>query len=497
MKRLHAGLPVLFLYVASLGAADPGGRIREVIENSPAGRAFWGIQVVDLDSGRTVFEMNSNRLFTPASNTKLFSTALGLIRLGPDYRFSTLVTAAAPVSATGVVNGDLVLVGGGDPNLSGRAVPYRMGSNSQENPLQAIEDLAGQLWARGLREVRGAIAGDDSRYVWEPYPEGWAADDGIWDYGAAVSALALNDNVLSLTITPGARAGTAAAVTLSPPVEFYHIDNRVRTVSGGAAKLTVDRLPGSEVVRVWGSVPAGSQARTVLLGIHEPALYAAVALRDSLIRRGVTVRGPAVARHAYPNQFESLETAPPAAAPAGVELARRESAPLAEDLRITNKVSQNLHAEMVLRAVARARRNIGSRQAGLLELADFLKEVGIEKSEYEFNDGSGLSRMNLVSPAAVVKLLRYLYASPQRDLWMGLLPVAGEDGTLNARFKGTAGAGRIRAKTGTIAHVNALSGYAETNSGRRLAFAILVNNSGVPNSEVRSAIDKIGSLIVE
>ncbi len=183
--------------------------------------------------------------------------------------------------------------------------------------------------------------------------------------------------------------------------------------------------------------------------------------------------------------------------PVGVELAGRESAPLVEDLRITNKVSQNLHAEMLLRAVGHVRRNLGTRQASLRELEDFLKEAGVAKGEFEINDGSGLSRMNLVSPAAIVKLLRYMYASPSRDLWLNLMPVSGEDGTLSSRFRASAGARRIHAKTGTLAHVHALSGYALTRAGSMLAFAILVNNALVPGSEVRAAIDRIGDLITE
>lgn len=494
MILLRAAL-VLTLCTTGASALDMGGRIRAAIENSRAGRAFWGVQVADLESGRTLFTLNPDRLFTPASNTKLFSTALALVRLGPEHRFRTRVLSAAP-PVSGVLDQDLILLGGGDPNLSARAIPYRKGP-VEGDPLRAIAELARQVYAAGVREIRGGVVGDDTWYLWEPYAEGWAADDGLWEYGAAVSALTVNDNTLILKVAPGDRVDEPASVRFDPSVEFYHIDNRVRTIAGGESKLFLDRLPGSRLLRIWGSIGLKERPRSRWLGVHDPALFAAVALRDALIRTGVPVRGPATARHLYPNEVESLERLADAPAPAGVELAGLESPPMVEDLRITNKVSQNLHAELALRAVARARRNIGSRQAGLLELAEFLAEAGIEKGEYDFNDGSGLSRMNLVSPAAVVRLLRYLYDSPSRDIWLSLLPVAGEDGTLDSRFKATAATQRIQAKTGTLAHVHALSGYARTRTGKMLAFAILVNNAVVPGSEVRAAIDKIGDLITE
>jgi len=178
-------------------------------------------------------------------------------------------------------------------------------------------------------------------------------------------------------------------------------------------------------------------------------------------------------------------------------LASRESAPLVEDLRITAKVSQNLHAEMALRAVARARRRIGSREAGLVEMRTFLEEAGIGRGSYTFADGSGLSRLDLVSPAAVAALLAYVYRSAARDQWLSLLPIGGQDGTLHARFAGSRAAGRIRAKTGSLSHVAALAGYAQRGNGQMLAFSILVNNYNGPAADLTAAIDRICELMVE
>jgi D-alanyl-D-alanine carboxypeptidase/D-alanyl-D-alanine-endopeptidase (penicillin-binding protein 4) len=235
-----------------------------------------------------------------------------------------------------------------------------------------------------------------------------------------------------------------------------------------------------------------------LLAIDDPALFAASALLDALGRRGITVSGRAVASHHYAD--EPADTRPdgnPYVPTGQVELARRVSPPLVESLRIINKVSQNLQAELVLREVARVQRNEGSLEAGLEELKAFLAEAGIEESEYNLADGSGLSRLNLITPAAVIKILRYMYASEHRQEWLDLLPVGGEDGTLSWRFRGISEARRIRAKTGTLSHVGALSGYAESRQGDLVAFSILVNNYNGPSSEMRRLIDKICTLVIQ
>lgn len=490
-------LALLLLAAGVLGAADLASRVERAIDRSPAARsAFWGIRIDDLETGATLVSINAGRFFVPASNTKLFTTALALVRLGPDYRYETLVLAERAPDAEGAVAGDVRLVGGGDPNLSARVLPYRTG-RSEGDPLAAIEDLAAQAVARGLRRVEGDIIGDDTAYIREPFPEGWAADDATWEYGAAVSALAVNDNAFTLRVLPGARAGDPAAITLAPPLEFYHIDNRVRTTAGGERRIHVAREPGSGQVRVWGAIPAGDRGASELLGVHDPALFAARAFYDALARRGVAIGGRATARHVFPNQVADLRNGPAPERQPGFELARRVSPPLIEDLRVTDKVSQNLHAEMTLRAVALARRRIGSREAGLEEMKAFLSELGIPGEAYALHDGSGLGRLNLVTPSAVVDLLRHMHASALRADWLSLLPVAGRDGTLEHRFAGSPARGRIRAKTGTLSHVSALSGYAERRRGAPLAFAVLVNNYNAPSGEIRAVIDTICSLMVE
>ncbi len=478
------------------GASLPEN-IERLISSSPAARtAFWGIQVMDLESGKVLYESNPDHFFVPASNTKLFTTATALERLGAGHTFETRVLADAQPDAEGRVRG-LRLVGGGDPNLSGRAVPYRMGAPAGD-PLASIEALADQVAARGVKRVEGDITGDDTWYVWEPYAAGWGIEDPESDDGPPVSALTLNDNVQTITVLPGAREGDLAAISLSPTIEFYRIDNHVRTGAAGTERqIQFDRVPGSRQARLWGTIPLRDRGFDMLAGIEDPAEYAALALRQALEERGTAVEGNAVARHRYPDEVPDLKQGPAEPAQTGVELARLVSAPLIEDLRITDKVSQNLHAELALRAVGRGRRNVGSSEAGLEEVKEFLEEAGVPPQSYSFHDGSGLARLNLVTPAAVVQLLRYMWHTPQHDAWLSLLPVGGEDGTLSSRFGESPAAGRVHAKTGSLSHVSALSGYIERKDGKWVVFSILANNYNARPSEVRGVMDRICNLILE
>ena len=474
-----------------LSAAPLVEKIPALIDGSPAARnAFWGIEIVDLATGKTLFSRNATHLFTPASNAKLFTAALALERLGPDFRFHTRVVSDAAPDAAGVIQGSIRLVGGGDPNLSARAVPYRKGAATGD-PLVHLEGLADQIAAHGVTRIEGNIIGDDTWYTWEPFPDGWSVDDTLYEYGAPVSALTVNDNILVVSVHPGTRPSELAILTIRPPVEFYQIDNRVRTVAvGGPRKIQLDRQPSSRQLRLWGTLPVDGAAEALELAVDDPAEYAARALRTALEERGITVTGGVTVRHSFANE-------PPADADDSFELARHDSTPLIDDLGITAKVSQNLHAELALRAVARARKGIGSRKAGIEELKTFLEEIGVESRAFSFGDGSGLDRSSLVTPSAVIQLLRRMYSSREREVWLALLPVAGQDGTLSTRFAEGPAAGRIHAKTGSLSHVAALSGYAQRADGSWVAFSILVNNYNGPASEIRKVIDRICTLILE
>lgn len=447
--------------------------------------------MVRLSDTKVLYARNQGKLFVPASNAKLFTTALALMRLGPDYRFLTSIVAEGTVEPNGRLNGDLVLVGGGDPSLSGRAYPYTT-EPSDADPLLPLEQLADQAVATGLRSVSGDIVGDDTRYPWVPYPGAWNIEDEPWDYGAPVSALAINDNRIALSIAPGGAEGDPATIWLSPALEFLLVENRVQTTTGSHQAIHVERQAGSRQIVVWGEIGLEASPAIEQLAIPEPALFAAHALRDALQRRGVTIAGAAVARHRMLEDLADAARGEPPPARTATELARRTSPALIQLLQVVDKVSQNLHAEILLREIGAVRRQMGTIAAGSAEMLDFLNEAGIEAEQVHLHDGSGLSRNTLVTPQAVVNLLVHLYASGFRDEFMNLLPVGGEDGSLRRRFTGHPEARDIHAKTGTLAGIRALSGYALSRQYGPVAFSLLVNNAGAPGADLTKSLDEVG-----
>jgi len=487
------GLLALALIAPLATAADLASRLDHIVDTSGAlSHAFVGMRVVRLSDGHVLYARNSERLFVPASNMKLFTTALALSKLGAEYRLSTQIGASAPMDAEGALPGDLELIGGGDPSLSGREYPYR--SHTAPAALysfRAIDELADQLAAHGLKRIDGNIVGDDSRYVWEPQPGPWSSDSATREYGAPVSALIVNDNTFALTLRPAARVGDSARITLTPPFENFAIDNHVVTTERGERKIELYRSASGHELHLWGTIPKSDAGYMQELAIGDPALYAAEVLRDALLRRGISIRGDAVARHWFPDETTS---GPPKLE---VVLAEHRSPPLFDLLQVVDKVSQNLHAEMFLREVAVASGRPGSREAGLAAMGEFLTGAGISRDEYQFTDGSGLSRATLVSPTAITQLLAYMNESPHSEEWRNLLPIGGEDGTLGSRFTGRPEARAIHAKTGTLDHVKAMSGYADTTANGRIAFSLLVNNFEEPAPGVTKTIDQLVLALIE
>lgn len=488
MRRAASLAVLLGLGLANAAAgADLPSRLDPLIDSTPAlSRAFVGMRVLRVSDGRVLYSRNADRLFIPASNMKLFTTALALSTLGDHYRLTTQIGAQVPIDPSGTLPADLVLVGGGDPTLSGREYPYQSHTApSAFYSFRAIGEMADQLIARGLKRIDGDIVGDDTRYVWEPQPGPWSSDSAIKDYGAPVSALIVNDNTFVVTIRPASHAGDLAIISLSPPFDNFVIDNRVITTARGERKIEYYRSAGGNELHVWGSIPKNDGGYAQELAVGDPALYAAQVLRTALLERGVSIGGSAVAEHRFPDQADGA----PATLP--FVFVQHQSPALFELLQVVDKVSQNLHAEMFLREVAVASGRPGSREAGLAVMHNFLAGIGIASNEYQFSDGSGLSRDTLVAPSAITKLLQYMDAAPHRDEWFHLLPIGGEDGTLETRFQGHPEARAIHAKTGTLDHVKALSGYADSHMYGRVAFSLIVNNFEEPSPAVTKAMDEL------
>jgi PBP4 family serine-type D-alanyl-D-alanine carboxypeptidase len=371
---------------------------------------------------------------------------------------------------------DVYLVGRGDPGLSCRPGVGRA---------TAFEELAQALRTAGLRRIEGRLIGHEGLFRGERRGVDWSWEDLVWSYGAEVSALSLDENVALLTVSAGERPGDPVAVDRSPASSYYRVVSTATTAPvGGKSDLALSRASGSNVIRLSGTHPAGAPAELLPVALEDPARFAATVFAEVLEASGIRVAGP-------------VETSSDPLPPGIRVLAARDSEPLSEILKAVNKLSRNLHAEMLLRLLGAHAKGEGSANAGHAAVQDFLARAGVRSEGGALHDGSGLSRSDILSPAGLVELLvamdRHRYARPFRES----LAVAGIDGTLENRMRGTPAAGRILAKTGTLRQVGALAGYSSSRSGERLAFALLVNNFTVSGVEVNSAIDAICALLVE
>ncbi|MGB9121324.1 MAG: D-alanyl-D-alanine carboxypeptidase/D-alanyl-D-alanine-endopeptidase [Candidatus Angelobacter sp.] len=531
-RALCALILFLSLHISAAGEKKPapkkdlGKEIAAALSQPPLSRAHWGVDVVDLETGKALYSQNSDQLFLPASNAKLFTTAAALAIAGPDYRFRTTVEAEGKIDANGRLPGDLVIFGRGDPNISGRVLPYALKTQRTPPHTQILEEMADQVARNGLKIVDGDLIGDDTFYAFERYAEGWAWDDLQWIDGAPVSALTFNDNVVFVNVLPGEHPGDKAVITVEPETTYYELDNRVVTSSVGVPKrVGIHRDPGSKKIVLWGSLPLGDAGMKEPMSIEDPAEFVAQLFRTMLERRGITIRGKTRARHGEDAQFFDQQIPHPmtssptgAATPAANSpispamrsqeppdlnpsstnkiLAEHFSAPLLDDIRVTNKVSENLHAELALRLAGKLRSDGGSFEGGVAAVKQFLLQAGLKEDEFTFLDGSGLSRRDLVTPAATVQLLIYASRQPWGPAFEESLPVSGVDGSLSERFQKTPAIGLIHAKTGSLSHVNALSGYGQTQAGERFVFAIFCNDHNLPASRVLAAMDAVVRMVV-
>ncbi|GAC1662075.1 MAG: D-alanyl-D-alanine carboxypeptidase/D-alanyl-D-alanine-endopeptidase [Candidatus Acidiferrum sp.] len=468
-----------------------------MLEAAVPSKSTWGMLIVDAESGKILFQQNADKYFMPASNMKLFTTALALAKLGPDYRFHTTLETSGEISPDGILAGDLVLVGRGDPNLSNRKFPYELKEEFDGPPDKVLGELADGLVTRGVKEISGDVIVDDSYFPRERYPHGWEIDDTVWQYGAAISAIAVNDNTVTVTLLPGERAGDAVQVSVTPPTRDFAVKNDVATSPTGVKpELSLTRESGANLVVIHGVLPATSAPRKLVLAITEPADHAATLLKNLLEAREVRVAGAARARHQVPEAPIAVATGSSPAAGTTV-LAEHVSVPLRDEIKLVNKISENLHAELLLRTAAR-QSGAWSKPEELEKFtSDFYMSAGIAAEDVIQTDGSGLSRQDLVTPRAIVTLLKYARSQTWFDSYLVSLPVAGVDGTLQERMKNTTAAGRVHAKTGSVEHVKALSGYADTPSGRRLIFSFMVNNGGGKSHEAIEVLDKLCVVMLE
>ncbi|HLI76261.1 MAG TPA: D-alanyl-D-alanine carboxypeptidase/D-alanyl-D-alanine-endopeptidase, partial [Acidobacteriaceae bacterium] len=473
-------------------------------------RAHWGVIVTTLD-GTTVYALDEGKLFRPASTAKLFTTAAAMDLLGPEHHFLTRVYGDVKDGAE-LVEGDLVLVGGGDPSFGTRDLPYRR-ETSTGTGNRDLQSLVDQLRAKGIRHIRGNVSADDSLFRNEEAPQGWAAEDLLWSYGALPSALSFADNELALTVT----AQGAELDQITPLLSIKDLVSTDPQISSTRSRISIQPVAGQPLqLLVQGHMGSASPAVVEHIAIPEPARYAASALRASLLASGIQVDGAVEVVSAPPvveqpfleglhspgacdgamAQGESCAGSCAPVAHPGQIVAEHTSPPLQEEVAFTLKTSANLHAEVLLHQLALALNCSGvSTLDGARTLRSWLLRRGIADGDFLFYDGSGLSTKDLVTPRAEVQLLAYAVTQPWFALWKAALPVGGVDGTLSSRFTQPPLKGRVFAKTGTLGESRALAGYVVCASGRELIFSILVDDHLPGSSADRTAMDGIVAAI--
>lgn len=476
-------------------------RITALLDHPKFAAARWGI-LIKAGQDKIVFERDADKAFMPASNMKLYTTSAALDAFGPDFKIKTSVFATKPVKS-GRLRGDLILYGRGDPNLSPRFDgdnPDRYSDHVPADRITAIESLADQIKAAGVRIITGNLIGDDSYFAGDLIGPGWEWDDLQFYYGAEVSALTVNDNCVSFTVKPGRKPGDKPVITVQPQTAYVKIVNNAATTANGATRIGVNRPLDSNTVEFFGSIPLTTEKFEVNIAIHNPASFAATLLREALARRkirvlGKTLRYDAVARVTKPFDESKL-----------TEIAEVESQPMAEMLKVINKQSQNLHTELILRQLGasggRHEPDVYQRPKPTLARGNearrqFLQKAGIDVAPLSLRDGSGLARQDLVTPRATARLLEFMLTHTHANVFRESLTIAGADGTLERRMRDTAAANNFRGKTGTLSYVNALSGYITTKRGQVLIFSGMGNNYVGPGRDVTSVMDQICVMLAE
>lgn len=465
-------LPALTLPLAGLSAQNAPPPLISAVEQQLAqgpGGTRYGLLVATLE-GEPILAIAPDQRFIPASNTKMFTTATA-------YADLSALDAAAQGTGVRLDQDDVILVGHGDARLS----------SADTCTIDCLQLLADAVAAK-TRHVRN-IVGDDSWFPDERWGPGMSWNNIQSRYGTGVSALTLDDNELTASVAP-ATIGAAPIVTAPA---YYDIDNRVITVAGKGEAITADRMPYGRVVRLTGTLGVEAKPATLHFSIDDPAHYAAWRLRDLLVARGVKVDGTVMARHRplSPADDPAIRKGAPAARPRAPEmLAQLPALPLREDMRIINKQSQNLHAELMLRRLSRAYAS-GSINDGQVALHRLMTQAGLPEASYSFADGSGMSSYNRITPRAAVTLLTWIARQPWGIAWRETLPIAGVDGTLRSRFKGTLLEGKLFAKTGSLNAARAVSGYFVTKSGRTLVFSALANDMpDGTDAQATAAVDR-------
>jgi len=487
LPALLALLP-LVSFSPLLAQKDLARRIDARLNVVPFNRQLWGVAVLD-DAGHLLYGRNESRMFVPASDTKLVVSAVAAALLPPDWRVKTSVYGGPIVD--GVVQGDLVLYGRGDPTIDRRcyAIDTTLAGVCDTDPFLRLRQLVDGLRAKGVRAVAGDIVGDGSYFEPTLVHPNWEGFDLNWWYAAPVSGLGFHDNSVDFEWQPGPALGAPAVITMTPDLGDVGFENRTVTVAPGGDSDVGDRFfrePGTLQIWAEGTVSLDNPPHTESFALPDPNLYAARALRQALSEAGIAVRG-ATRSTTDSLLYARVRTTPP--------LAEVASRPLRDWIFPILNTSQNWFAEMLLKQLGRQFGKGGSWPDGLeVERRFLIDSVRVDSTQFSLSDGSGLSSSNLISPLAFTQLLRFMRRHPRSQAFMAGLPQAGMAGSLKNRFVGTPLAGRVRAKTGSISRVYSLTGYIDVGAGKSITFSIEANHHAETSKTMLGVID---SLVVD
>jgi D-alanyl-D-alanine carboxypeptidase/D-alanyl-D-alanine-endopeptidase (penicillin-binding protein 4) len=445
------------------------------IFNAPAmQRGVWGVDIRAAESGVVLFQHNAERLMMPASNMKILTLSAAAQTLGWDFRFTTTLETTAAVE-NGVLLGDLVVRGTGDPTISTRG----------ERAKAVFDEWAAALRAAGISEIAGRIIGDDQAFDDEGLGPGWAWDYLDAGYAAPIGALQYNENAADVTVTPGAAAGDPVVLRLEAGSGLTLV-NRARTVETGAGTETsidIHRRVDRPEIEITGMMPLGASPVTRTVAVVNPTIFFAQAVKDALTSRGVTVRGPAVDGDDVAAELMQQSAAKRV-------LHTTPSPALREIGTVLMKVSQNQYGETLLKALGASRGGLGTTGSGRSAASETFNSWSVPADAYVMSDGSGLSRYDYVTPAAITTILRRMYSDPRhRDPFLATLPLAAKDGTISTRMRKTRAEENAAAKTGSIANVRSLSGFVRSRDGEMLVFSIIANDFVIPAANVNWAAD--------
>ncbi|HTV39344.1 MAG TPA: D-alanyl-D-alanine carboxypeptidase/D-alanyl-D-alanine-endopeptidase [Candidatus Sulfotelmatobacter sp.] len=449
--------------------------------------AIWGIKVVSLDTGKTLFETNAARLMSPASNCKLYTGAVALDRFGGDYRIATPIYATARPNRRGTIHGDLIVVGHGDTTWNSR----RFGTNFWD----IFEPFVSALANAGVRRVTGDLIADATYFHGEPTGSSLSIDDFENGECPYISAITLNDGLAQVQVSPTTNGAPCSLTIQQPDISFVFSNCTTTVASGGAHRIDYYLPYGQRIIYVFGQLPVGDEGESLDIPVLDPAKWFAAALKDALARHGIKISGK-VRGVAWP-QASVL-------GPQDVKLGEVLSPPLREVIRYYMKPSQNLENDTILADVGEATRDSNtpmwrsSEELGLAAIRQFLDTNDLPVDEVRFDEGSGLSDNNMATANSFVALLQFMWQHPASKDFIDALPIAAEDGTLRHRFHNTPAADNIRAKTGTLRWANSLSGYVTTAAGEHLAFSLLLNRYDPPEGyDKRAELDAVALMLAE